>query len=196
MIREMRTVNKFNRELKKLQNKGSQFKVSPGRFNTERQLTTLNGKAWLNVYLNSNKKALELSKGGTNNNVRGKGYGLLLRAVPILAASKVKNIKTIEHTSSFVNNAQRKKYSVPPSRRIVQYLGLVPVSNEDERLILKNLNKMTRARVENVVFGRGFNKNLYNRIAGPRKALSYGPRTKKVQRKPRWYNTFLRFVKL
>lgn len=182
----------INREFKKLQKRGAKFTVAPGRFNTERHLETLNGKAWMNIYIDPNTRTLELSHGETNKNVRGKGYGMLLRAIPILAASKSKNINYVTHTSSFLNNNQRRKYTVPPSRRIVQYLGLVPVTNTSERLVLKNMNKVTKKRVQNAAFGRKFNKNAYNKIVGARKIISYERKTKKKVQKPKWYTRFLR----
>lgn len=132
--RPLSKVNKFNKGLRNL---GNAIVVNrPSR--TERILSTPNKKASLRLLIDKN--SIQYSLGQTNKNYRGKGYGTMLRSIPIQIARNA-GFKKILHSSLFLDPDQERMYksqgrTVPPSRFIVQKLGFVPISNTNSVLIL------------------------------------------------------------
>lgn len=163
----------FNKQLNQIQKSAGGFTWTKGRFPGERILTTSNGNAHLIIEIDPNYRTLNLSRGSTNKGVRGKGKGLFLRSIPVYAAIRSKNINTVTHESAFLNNAQKRQYNVPPSRRIVMYLGLVPTNNTKERLRVKNVTPELLNRLRRIVYSYPFDKKNYNRVVGKRVPVSY-----------------------
>lgn len=163
----------FNKQLNQIQKSAGGFTWSKGRFPYERILKTLNGNAHLVIELDPNSKSLNIARGKTNVKTRGHGKGLFLRAIPVYAAARSKNVKLITHESAFLNNVQRRQYNVPPSRRIVTYLGLVPVNNSKERLYTKNVTPKLMNRLRRIVYRYPFDKKNYNRVVGKRGPVSH-----------------------
>lgn len=154
----MTPTQQLNRELKKLQNAGIPFILEPYSID-ERILWTLDKKAKLRLVLSNTGKFINLASGSTNKNARGKGYGIFLRAIPLLAAQNT-NFNRFNHMSVFNNKNQKNKYKEPPSARLVKYLGFKEVYPTREILYKKNINTK---KIRNIVEGR-FNKKNYNRF--------------------------------
>lgn len=132
--RPLSKLNLFNRGLEKLKN---QVKVNRPRRNV-RVLMTPNEKAKLRLTFKND--TVEYSLGETNANYRGRGYGTLLRSIPIQLAREA-GFKRITHRAVFMDPNQERAYkskgrNVPPSRHIVQKLGFVPINNRNSILIL------------------------------------------------------------
>lgn len=176
----------FNRQLNILRNTAGGFTWVKGRFPGEYVLSTNDGKAHLSLeFYEANpfrspdapkKYIVNLAHGGTNKNTRGKGRGLFLRAVPVYAAVRSKNINRVVHQSAFLNNAQKKNYNVPPSQRLVKYLGLVPKNANKplhEQLIIKNATPELKNRLRRIVYRYPFDKKNYNRVVGKRTVVSH-----------------------
>jgi hypothetical protein len=176
----------FNRQLNILRNTAGGFTWTKGRFPGEYVLSTNDGRAHLTIEIydkafpfrnpESPKYIVNLAHGGTNKNARGKGHGLFLRAVPVYAAVRSKNINRVVHQSAFLNNAQKRNYNVPPSQRLVKYLGLVPKNAKKplhEELIIKNATPELRNRLRRIVYRYPFDKKNYNRVAGKRGVMSH-----------------------
>lgn len=85
-----------------------------------RIIKTPNNKAHLKI-TNINKNTIHYAYGETNKNVRGRGYGTLLRRVPINIA-RAAGYKKIAHSGVWMNN-NKNKNKPPPSTRIVNRLG-------------------------------------------------------------------------
>ena len=176
----------FNRQLNILRNTAGGFTWAKGRFPGEYVLSTNDGKAQLSLeFYEANpfrrpdaptKYIVNLAHGGTNKNARGKGHGLFLRAVPVYAAVRSKNINRVVHQSAFLNNAQKRNYNVPPSQRLVKYLGLVPKNAKKplhEELIIKNATPELKNRLRRIVYRYPFDKKNYNRVVGKRGVVSH-----------------------
>lgn len=151
----------LNRELKKLQNAGIPFIVERPSAN-ERILWTLNKKAKLELFLSNNNRTINLETGSTNKNKRGKGYGIFLRAIPLLAAKNT-NFTKFGHTAVWVNLNQKSKYLEPPSGRLTRYLGFTPLTYKNTRVKVLHKKNMNTKKIRNIVEGR-FNKKNYNRF--------------------------------
>ncbi len=131
---------KFKKQLKTFKNK---IKIK----NKCKRVTisTKNNKARLSLNLNGDE--IYYAFGITNNNVRRRGYGTLLRAIPILAAKNT-GYKRIRQIGSFINNNNGS--NIPPSTRIVLKLGFTPVNPHPKRyesvlnLSTANYNKIRR----------------------------------------------------
>lgn len=127
-----------------------------------------NGNAMLILNVNNSKKTINYAAGATNARLRGRGYGMFLRAIPIRAA-KNSGYKKITHTASFTNASQRIKYhgSQPPSMRLVRFLGFQP--HQHMKMVSElNLNKVDMNRINRIIRGN-YTTNEYTRIVGPRK---------------------------
>lgn len=163
----------FNRQLNIIRNTAGGFTWTKGRFPGEYILSSMDGKAKLVIEVYD--RTLSLSKGSTNTSARGKGTGLFIRAVPVYAALKSKNINRVIHESAFLNNAQKREYNVPPSQRLVRYLGLVPRKNApmEENLFIKNATPQLRNRLRRIVYKYPFDKKNYNRVVGKREVVSH-----------------------
>lgn len=104
-------VCKFKKKLKNFQN----IKVKNDYKKPKRlRISTLNNKAYL--LLNFNGNTINYAFGRTKENARRRGYGTMLRAIPILAAKNT-GFKYITHTGVFVNQNAN---GPPPSTRIVR----------------------------------------------------------------------------
>lgn len=114
-------INKRLERFNKALNKNNRIIVErPKKY--ERKLLTKNRKAYL-IITNLHKNKIHYHTGETNKNMRRKGYGTLLREIPISAARNA-GYKTIAHSGIFMNNTQKKSNNnIPPSRRIVEKLG-------------------------------------------------------------------------
>lgn len=113
-------VKKFKNKLKNFKNV---VKVKNDYKKCKRlRISTHNNKAFL--LLNFNGNTINYAFGRTNVNARRKGYGTMLRAIPILAA-KNSGFRYITHTGVFVNENNTR--GTPPSTRIVRgKLGFKP----------------------------------------------------------------------
>ena len=175
----------FNRQLNILRNTAGGFTWAKGRFPGEYVLSTTDGKAHLSLEFYDKpfrspdapkKYIINLAHGDTNKNTRGKGHGLFLRAVPVYAAVRSKNINRVVHQSAFLNNTQKKNYNVPPSQRLVKYLGLVPTNANKplhEQLIIKNATPELKNRLRRIVYRYPFDKKNYNRVVGKQTVASH-----------------------
>lgn len=163
----------FNRQLNIIRNTAGGFTWKKGWFPGEYILITHDGKAKL--VIETYNRTLNISKGHTNKSTRGKGLGLFIRAVPVYAALRSKNINRITHESEFLNNTQKRNYNVPPSQRLMRYLGLVPRKNAPmkENLFTKNASPELKNRLRRIVYRYPFDKNNYNRVVGKREVVSH-----------------------
>ena len=135
---------KFKRHLRTFKNK---IKIE----NKCKRVTiiTPNNKARLSLNLNGDE--IYYAIGRTNKNARRRGYGTLLRAIPILAAKNT-GYKRIRQIGSFINNNNRNG-NIPPSTRIVLKLGFVPVSPHPNRYeSVLNLSKADYNRIRRLVY--------------------------------------------
>lgn len=155
-------IKQLNRLQKILPNKFKYMKL----YGDSILLYTPNEKATMTV--NVSNGILYLAKGETEPNARGKGYGMLLRAIPIYAALLSNKITNITHSSEFYNYNQKKKYNVPPSHRIVKYLGMKTNTKNNkrihERMNTSNVSPNVRNRIRRVVYGYPLNYEEYKRI--------------------------------
>ncbi len=156
----------FEKQLNRLQ------KILPNKFTYTKLygssflLMTPNQKATMVVEVRNG--VLDLAKGETESNARGKGYGMFLRAVPIYAALLSNKVTNVVHSSEFYNYNQMKKYNVPPSHRIVKYLGMKTNSKNNtsirEKMKVKNVSPIVRNRIRRVVYGYPLNYKEYKKI--------------------------------
>lgn len=135
----------FLNRLSNLKNKTKKFNFNVrnknnynfDNYNKYVTLTTPNKKA--NLTLGLKNTTIYYAHGHTNKNMRRRGYGTLLRAIPILAAKNTK-FKKMYHIAVFMNNNQRKNYNKPPSLKIVRSLGFKPMPNYSNNNGVSELN--------------------------------------------------------
>jgi hypothetical protein len=89
---------------------------------THLKLKTKNGGAQIVIGLNEISKQINYLNGSTRKANRGKGKGIFIRAIPVLSAKNT-GFKKITHFGIIINYNQKKKYNLPPSSRIVKFLG-------------------------------------------------------------------------
>lgn len=147
----------FLNRLKNIRNKTKKFKFNTrnrnnnnfNNYNKYINIKTPNNKARLLIGLRLRNNSIHYVVGETNKNVRRKGYGTLLRAIPILAAKNTR-YKKVYHSAIFMNNNQKRNYNVPPSLRIVRSLGFQPTNvNMYSEL---NLSKANYNKISHIVF--------------------------------------------
>ena len=79
------------------------------------------GQTYVRTRIN-NPYSLTIESGKTSKNFRGRGIGKTLRALMTLAAKQA-GFKSVNQTSVFSENEQRKNHALPPSSYIMTGLG-------------------------------------------------------------------------
>ncbi len=164
--------NKFKNHLRKngrvnVIESPSNYKNRNRKGYTHLKLKTKNGGAQLVIGLDEIAKQINYINGSTRLTNRGKGHGIFIRAIPILAAKNT-GFKKITHFGILLDYRQEKKYNLPPSSRIVKFLGFKKnntfKSNFNNNSVYSelNLSKVNFNRIKNITNGK-YTMNNYRR---------------------------------
>ncbi len=142
---------RFLNQLEKITRNKNLIVTKPTNYNnrnkyTHLKVSTPNKRTYLIIGVNNRGNFINYVYGKTAKNKRGKGFGTLLRSIPILAAKNTK-YKTIYHTGMFNNESQRSNRP-PPSSRIVKKLGF-NVNNNMGNVVMSSLN-LSRANYNHI----------------------------------------------